>query len=147
KHKLDENLKPNHQDMSENRPLSPHLQIYRWQWSMTYSIMHRISGVIISFALLWVVLWLMALACTLYDYDGGHGVDQIYHFMVTLSASIFGQCVLALFTWAAFYHLYNGLRHLVWDVGFGFELYHARLSGHVVFVLSILSNLMIWFVF
>lgn len=109
-----------------NRPLSPHLSVYRWQYTMALSILHRFTGVVLSVGAVALVAGLLALAS---------GPEWFFRV-----ESLFGLAVVRLaalgWTWCLFYHLANGVRHLVWDIGRGFELKHARLSGWFVFLVS-----------
>ncbi|MEM7072156.1 MAG: succinate dehydrogenase, cytochrome b556 subunit [Pseudomonadota bacterium] len=113
---------------AQSRPLSPHLQIYRWQWTMLYSIMHRASGIALVAALVLIVVWLMVLA---------YGIGA-YHAFNDFFAPFYLKIPLVALSWCGSYHLLNGVRHLVWDIGFGFELAHARISGHTVMAGSVL---------
>jgi succinate dehydrogenase / fumarate reductase cytochrome b subunit len=94
------------------RPVSPHLQVYKPQLTSVMSILHRISGVALSIGLLYMVCWLIAAA------EGQEAFDRLQDF----NGSFIGR--LLLFGWSAafFYHLLNGIRHLAWDAGWGFEL-------------------------
>ena len=116
------------------RPLSPHLDVYRWQISNTLSILHRVTGVFMSLGALVFTAWLVSLAA---------GPDA-YLDLVDSLGSLPG--VLALFGWTFcfFYHLCNGVRHLFWDVGLGFELVVARRSGIIVVIASILLTVTFW---
>lgn len=120
---------------TRERPLSPHLQVYRWQITMTMSILHRASGVILTvgaFALAW---WLLAVAA---------GGDRYVHAAACL-ASPLGKLVLFGFSLALVYHLLNGIRHLAWDAGMGFEIPEVYRSGWTVAVLTVVFTAAIWF--
>ena len=117
------------------RPLSPHLQVYSPQITSTMSIMHRISGVFLSFGAFGLALWLAALA------QGG----DVYEQYAALLASVPGKCVLFAFSAALMYHLFNGIRHLLWDAGWGFEIPQVYKSGYTVLALTVLSTAVIWF--
>ena len=119
---------------AENRPLSPHLQVYKLQWTMIFSIVHRITGVALAVGTLVLVWWLLALAT---------GPDA-FAFAQTTLGSIIGRLVLLGWTWALFYHFANGVRHLVWDVGWGFELRVAQASACFVGAISIVLTLVSW---
>jgi len=116
------------------RPLSPHLSVYRWPITMILSILHRMTGVAMSVGLVLLAAWLMAAAGTPADYD----------VVADLLGSGFGRLVLIGFSVAYFLHLCNGVRHLVWDAGYGFEKSQANRSGMVVVVLTILLTLAYW---
>ena len=118
----------------KSRPLSPHLQIYRWEWTMLYSILHRLTGVALSLGALFLVGWLVALAVG----SGSFGVAQEFF------GSVIGRLMLFGWSWALFYHLCNGVRHLVWDSGMMLALSLARFSGHFCFALSVILTLIFW---
>ena len=121
--------------MSTNeRPLSPHLQIYRWQWTMALSILHRVTGVGLAVGTLLLVGWLMAMS---------GGPDRYSAYQVFLD-HWFGRMLLFGWTWALFYHLCNGIRHLIWDTGRGFELSAAAASGYIVGGASIVLPVSAW---
>ncbi|MEL7450348.1 MAG: succinate dehydrogenase, cytochrome b556 subunit [Pseudomonadota bacterium] len=119
---------------ANQRPLSPHLQVYRPQITSVLSIFHRITGVILAFGAVMLVLWLVALA------NGPEG----YTLLVEVLASPIGLLVLAGWTYAMFYHLCNGIRHLFWDAGVGFELSQAKTSGWIVVAASITLTVLVW---
>src|SRR3546814_13927598 len=96
---------------NRERPLSPHIQVYRWQITMTMSILHRTTGIILvvgAFALAW---WLLAVAA------GG----DVYATAAACLASPIGTIALFGFSLSLVYHLLNGIRHMLWDIGWGFE--------------------------
>jgi succinate dehydrogenase / fumarate reductase cytochrome b subunit len=111
---------------TDNRPLSPHLQVYRPQLTSILSISHRISGVLLSFGLFVVVAWLLALAA---------GPDQFMAVNATLS-SLPMMLIMVVWTGALFYHLLNGIRHLLWDAGWLLDLRGAYASGWTVVILA-----------
>ena len=119
---------------TRSRPLSPHLQVYRLQWTMLLSITHRITGVGLVIGSILLVWWLIALAI-------GPGY---FAFVQGLLASSIGRLMLLGWTWALFYHFCNGIRHLVWDAGWGYDLTVARNSGYAVAAGSILMTLIFW---
>ena len=104
------------------RPLSPHLQIYRWQISNTLSIIHRLTGAGLSVGLLALAWWLVALA----------GSPASYALTAGFFGSIPGRILVAGWVFAFCYHLLNGIRHLFWDAGMGFERRDRHLSGWLV---------------
>jgi len=118
-----------------NRPLSPHLQIYRPQWTSVLSITHRATGVVLSLGLALLVWWVLAAA------RGAASFATVQHFI----ASLLGRLLLFGWTWALFYHLANGIRHLAWDAGWGFELKDAERSGWLVVIASIVLTFVAWF--
>ena len=120
--------------MSRSRPLSPHLQIYRLPISALISISHRATGVLLAAGSLVLVYWLAAVASG----PGAFADAQ------ALLGSIVGRVLLLALTFSLFYHLANGIRHLFWDAGFGFELRTARASGMLVIVASVVLTLVAW---
>ncbi len=116
------------------RPLSPHLQIYRWYLTMALSIAHRVSGMALACGLVLLAWWLIALASG----------EEAFAFVEWLKDSFLGVLVLFGYTFALAYHLGNGIRHLVWDLGYGFEPETARLSGLVVLGFAAALTLIIW---
>ncbi|MEQ8334983.1 succinate dehydrogenase, cytochrome b556 subunit [Nisaea sp.] len=117
-----------------NRPLSPHLQVYKPQLTSITSILHRATGVALAVGTLFLVWWLMAAA------TGG----SYFGYMQGIMGSWIGLLVLFGFSFALFYHLCNGIRHLVWDAGYGFELETAYLSGKLVFAASAVLTVLAW---
>lgn len=116
------------------RPLSPHLQIYRPQLTSVLSITHRATGLALVIGTLVLVYWLLAAAS---------GADA-YASAQALLGSWLGRIVLLGFSFALFYHLCNGIRHLFWDAGLGFELKTAYASGHAVIIASISMTVIAW---
>jgi len=102
-----------------DRPLSPHLQVYRPQMTSVLSILHRVTGVALTLGTLLLTWWLVAAA---------YGPDQ-FDTVQAAVGSWLGQLILWGFTFALFYHLGNGVRHLAWDFGWGFDLGQLRASG------------------
>ena len=122
---------------NSSRPLSPHLSIYRWPITMTLSILHRMTGVALSVGLIVLVAWLESIAF------GG----EFYATLQTPLTSTVGKLMLAGFLFAFFFHLANGVRHLVWDLGFGFETHQANASAWVVVIATILMTALYWLFF
>lgn len=119
---------------ARDRPLSPHLQIYRWQIGNTLSILHRLTGIALAFGLLALCFWLMAVA----------GGPEAYALAAQVFASPAGQLVLIGWTFAFLYHFLNGVRHLFWDVGLGFERTQRHASGWFVVFGSLALTLGVW---
>lgn len=117
------------------RPLSPFMH-YRWQYTNTLSILHRVTGVLLSLGFLLLVYWLAAAAA-------GAGP---YAAAVDVLASPLAQLVLFGAAFAFCYHLLNGIRHLVFDMGHGFELQTARKSGWAVAIGAVVLGLVVWLV-
>lgn len=120
----------------DDRPLSPHLQVYRPQFTSILSILHRMTGVALGLGALLLVYWLAAAAAGPEWFNGARAA----------AGSWLGWLVLLGFTWALFYHLCNGIRHLFWDVGMGFDLTIARLTGWCVVLASLALTGAAWVV-
>jgi succinate dehydrogenase / fumarate reductase cytochrome b subunit len=114
--------------------LSPHLQIYRWQYTMALSILHRATGVALSAGMLLLVYWLVALASGAEAYADARSVF----------AHPLTRVLLVAFSFAFFFHLCNGVRHLVWDTGRGLERKAARTSGWIAFLVAVAATLLFW---
>ncbi len=119
---------------SQTRPLSPHLLVYKPQITSLLSILHRMTGVGLGFGTLLLAWWLIAAAL------GPEAFEVAQGFV----GSIIGRLVLFGFTVAFFYHLANGIRHLVWDAGYGFELSSLTRSGWLVVAATVLLTLIAW---
>jgi len=119
---------------NSNRPLSPHLQVYKPQITSVMSIFHRMTGVALGVGTLFLMWWLVSVAAG----------PEYYAFVAEIAGSIIGRLVLLGFTWALFYHLCNGLRHLYWDAGWGFELESVTRSGWLVVVASVVLTVVAW---
>tara|TARA_B100001123_G_scaffold299945_1_gene334642 strand:+ start:235 stop:621 length:387 start_codon:yes stop_codon:yes gene_type:complete len=117
-----------------NNPLSPHLKIYRWQISSLVSITHRISGVINLLALILIFFWLLFL---------GLG-ESNYELFLLIINSFFGKFILIGFTWSMSFHLLSGIRHLTLDLGYGFEIKTANISGIIVIISSLVLTIIFW---
>jgi succinate dehydrogenase / fumarate reductase cytochrome b subunit len=110
------------------RPRSPHFTIYRWPVTMATSITHRMTGLALTAGTLLVAWWLISVQ---------FGPD-LYNPFAAFISSIIGQIILFGFVWALAYHLCNGIRHLAWDLGYGFNIRTAHWTGILVYTLSIL---------
>jgi len=117
-----------HPQKTAARPLSPFLTIFRWPITMATSIIHRATGVGLAGGLVVVTVWLIAAASGL----------EAYGEFTALAATGLGQLVLFGFAWSLAYHAVNGIRHLAWDLGFGFKQRTADVTGILVVVLSLL---------
>jgi succinate dehydrogenase / fumarate reductase, cytochrome b subunit len=116
------------------RPLSPHIGIYRWQIGNSLSILHRITGVALSLGLMALSYWLISLA----------GGQASYRAAEHAFASPVGVLLLIGWTFAFLYHLLNGVRHLGWDVGFGFERQERHVSGWLAVLGALGVTLAVW---
>lgn len=118
------------------RQLSPYLQIYKFQWTMAGSIVHRITGVGLAFGTLLLTWWLVAAAV------GPDAFARAQKFI----GSGFGLLLMFGWTWALFYHLSNGIRHLIWDAGCSFELPAAERGAYIVAGASLGLTVLAWIV-
>ena len=116
------------------RPISPHWQIYRWQIGNSLSILHRLTGIALAFGLIALCYWLVSLA-------GGVGP---YATAAKLFASPVGIIGLIGWTFAFLYHLLNGVRHLFWDLGLGFERAQRHASGWFAVLGALGLTLCLW---
>lgn len=112
------------------RPLSPHLQVYRWQITMWLSSLHRITGLLLSAGAFALAIWLIAVAGGPQSYAAAQQVFGAGWFKVLLIG----------WTFCFFLHLANGVRHLAWDVGAGFEKPQISASGWTVIVVAVLAT-------
>ena len=122
--------------LAANRPLSPHLSIYRPMLTMLMSIAHRITGFGNAVGFLLLSWWLVAIAA---------GPEK-YAVVSSFFGSIVGRTVLFLFSWGLIHHMLGGIRHLIWDMGYGFELKDAYRSGWIVVAVSLAATIVSWIV-
>lgn len=121
-------------NVTNNRPLSPHLQIYKPIPTMMASIINRVTGGAMYFGTLLVAWWLIALA------SGG----VYYEWVQWAMGSIIGKLILIGYTWALMYHMLSGLRHFMWDLGHGFDKHFTTKLVKLSFVVSICLTALIW---
>ena len=119
---------------NDGRPLSPHLTIYRWPITMVLSILHRATGIALSFGFIVFVLWLEAIAYESMSYD----------LVRSMMTSFIGQVVLAGWLFSFCFHLANGVRHLIWDSGRLFEKQQADTSAWFVLVTAVVLTIVSW---
>lgn len=119
---------------TRERPLSPHLTIYRWPVTMMTSITHRATGIALSVGALILAWWLVCIS------NGPEGWQSFHAIMDTIP----GLIVLFGITWSLCYHFFSGLRHLAWDLGYGFQKQVAERNSVIVFALSFLAALAIF---
>ena len=122
--------------MSRQRPLSPHLQIYKPQITSMLSILHRATCIALSIGSVILVLWIVALTL-------GENTYLIYSNLIN---NWFGKLIIFGFTFALFYHLSNGIRHLFWDAGYGYDLKPAYISGVAVIISSLSLTSITWLI-
>ena len=124
--------------MNRPRPLSPHLQIYKPQITSILSIFHRLTGISLSIGSFIIVAWIVSLSM---------GIESYSYFM-SIVDNWFVQIIFFGFAFALFYHFSNGIRHLFWDAGLGFELKSVYISGSIVVLNAIiLTTLTLYFVY
>lgn len=119
---------------SAERPLSPHLQIYKPIPTMVMSIVHRITGAALYFGTVLIAWWLIA-AATSADY---------FEFVNGLFGSFIGRLVLFGYTWALIHHMLGGIRHFVWDTGAGLDKHTATRFAYATIAASVILTLLIW---
>jgi succinate dehydrogenase / fumarate reductase cytochrome b subunit len=120
---------------SQNRPLSPHLQIYKPQITSILSITHRMTGIFLAFGAFLLASWLITATY-------GSGAFEVAQ---SLLYSWFGKLVLLCFTFSIYFHLANGIRHLGWDFGRGFDLPKVKVTGIAVILFAVALTLLTWF--
>ena len=121
--------------MIDNKnPISPHLQIYRWHISSLLSITHRIVGVINLLAIILMFFWILTFSFS----------ENNYELFLQMINSFFGKFILIGFTWSMSFHTFSGIRHLFWDMGYGFEIKTANISGILVIFSSLVTTIIFW---
>ena len=130
---MSDSLKINN-SVSKPRPLSPHLQVYKWQLTSLMSIGHRASGIALSLGTFLIVFWLVALAAG----------PELFSYVHQFISHWFGQFILFGFSVVLFYHLLNGIRHLSWDLGYGFDISNVYKTGYAVLVASLILTSITW---
>ncbi len=118
------------------RPMSPHLQIWRWPIAMAVSITHRVTGVGLGIGTLLLTWWLVAAATS----------DAAFDFIQWFLGTPIGIFVLFCWTLSLLLHLCSGIRHLAWDAGLGFEPQAYRLTSWIVYAVGIAATVLIWIV-
>ena len=122
--------------MEQGRPLSPHLQIYRWSWTMAMSVFHRGTAAALYAGSLLLAAWLLAAASG----PGPFATAQ------AIAGSWFGRLVLFGYTWALMHHMLGGLRHLIWDTGHAFTANERMNLSRFTLFISIPLTILIWIV-
>ncbi|HHL32099.1 MAG TPA: succinate dehydrogenase, cytochrome b556 subunit [Oceanospirillales bacterium] len=121
---------------TSNRPLSPHLQVYKMPLSAKLSVLHRLTGLALSAGAVLLVLWLFSLAYM-------SAIAVVIH---TFFSMMVGKIILMALTFAFFYHFCNGIRHLFWDIGKGFELETLNKSGVAVVIAAVVLTALVWII-
>lgn len=119
---------------SSNRPLSPHLSIYKQIPTMVMSIVHRITGAALYFGTILVAWWLVAAASGAAYFEWVNGIF----------GSFIGRLILFGYTWALLHHLLGGIRHLIWDTGAGFEKETSTRMAKATIVGSVILTVLVW---
>lgn len=114
----------------QDRPLSPHLQVYKPQLTSMMSILHRMTGVVLSISAVYVVFWIYSLSTGPVAFAGAQAII----------GTVFGKLFLLAVVFCVFYHLANGLRHLIWDTGRGLELKSAYQTGWMVIMFAVVAT-------
>jgi len=118
------------------QPLSPHLQIYRWTWTMAMSVFHRITGTALYGGTALVAIWLVALASG----------PAAYGWVAGFFGSIFGKLILFVYTWILLHHMLGGIRHFVWDAGIGFDKTQRLSLARLTLIGSTALTVVVWVV-
>ena len=120
--------------MYEKNPLSPHLQIYKWHLSMILSITHRIIGIVNSVAMILICLWTISL------FFG----EENYEAIKILFQSFFGKLLIIGLSWSFSFHMLSEIRHLIWDLGYGFDLKISKITGIITIIGSLALTVLIY---
>lgn len=123
-------------ELKDNRPLSPHLSIYKPIPTMVMSILHRITGVALYFGTVLFAWWLFAAATS----------PAYFEWVSELLGSLLGRLILFGYTWALMHHLAGGLRHFLWDTGRGFDKHFSTKLAWVTLGFSLVSTILIWII-
>ena len=118
----------------DKNPLTPHLQIYKWQISSLLSITHRITGVINAIAISLICIWFL------------FTINNEKILFENILNSFFGKFISISLCWTFSFHILNEIRHLIWDAGYGYDLNHAYISGISVIISSLLLTSMTWLI-
>ena len=120
--------------MYEKNPLSPHLQIYRWHLSMILSITHRIIGVVNSVAIILICLWTISFLFG----------EENYEITKIIFQSFFGKLFIISLSWSFSFHMLSEIRHLIWDLGYGFDLKISKITGIITIIGSLALTILIY---
>ena len=116
----------------DKNPLTPHLQIYKWQISSLLSIAHRITGVINAIAISLIFIWLLLV------------INNERILFENILNSFFGKFISISLCWTFSFHILNEIRHLIWDLGYGFDLKISKITGYLTLILSFLFAIIIY---
>ena len=120
-----------------SRPISPHLSIHKKLQTSILSVTHRATGILLSLGTIFIVIWIFLLAININYFQ------TVNFFLSTFSGKIF----LFFFLFSVNYHLLNGIRYLIWSIGYGLEIYTVKISGYIVIVLSSSITIILWIIF
>jgi len=120
--------------MIDNRPLSPHLSIHKKILTSIFSILHRVTGICLSFGSILICIWVVFLSLG----------ENNYIFIKYISSFFLFKIILFLWTIGIFYHLFNGIRYLFWSLGFGLELKTVYNTSYLVIILTVISTTVVW---
>ena len=120
----------------ENKPLSPHIQIYRWHISSLVSITHRITGIINFFVISLILLWFAFIFFA----------ESNYQIIQNILETLVGKFIILAITWSFSFQMLSEIRHLIMDLGYGFELQATKISGLLVIFGSIFLTIIIYFI-
>ena len=120
--------------MKFESPLSPHLQVYKWQLSSLLSITHRMTSIFNLMGMMFFTLWIFMLFLG----------EDVYKYFEIFSSTVIGKFIFVGITWSFSYHLLNGIRHLFWDFGLGFELKTSNITGLMVIFGSFILTIFIF---
>ena len=120
--------------MENKNPLSPHLQIYKWQISSLLSITHRIVGVINFFVIVFICFWAIMVVFG----------ENSYSILNNILDTSFGKFLIISLCWTFSFHILNELRHLLWDAGYGFDLKTSKISGVIAFIGSFILTILFY---
>ena len=122
--------------MIDNRPLSPHLTIYKKVLTSIFSIFHRITGIGLTIGSVLIAIWISLLSLG----------DDYFSLFEKISSTFFFKTVLIFWTFGIFYHLFNGIRYLYWTYGLGMDLKTVYISGYIVLALTVFSTFLVWII-
>jgi len=120
--------------MHEKNPLSPHLQIYEWQISSLLSIAHRTVGVVNTIAITFICLWTILLLFG----------ESNYSVVKNFFQSFFGKFIIICLSWSFSFHVLNEIRHLMWDLGYGFDPKTSKITGVITVIGSLVLTILIF---
>ena len=120
--------------MYKKNPLSPHLQIYRWHLSMILSITHRIIGIVNSLVIILICLWTISLLFG----------EENYEIIKIFFQSFFGKMLITSLSWSFSFHILSEIRHLIWDLGYGFDLKISKITGVITIIGSLVLTVLIY---